>query len=399
MARRRFIASSSDYEPPMTTEFEEDLTANLRLLSLLENPSSSPSAQSLPEPQQKQIELARMLSIKSVISTTSSFAEEQSKANESSVRTFRKIGAGACGIVFTVDGQSLSYKIGKTLDDDDALFNDYTMHQTIKRAVRQFSTEIEIPDVYGIIERDDTKWWNEHHDLYTTARDVVNLPAPVVITERILPLPAPTRTQLINHFCRENLQQSAKADSANKDCLVRPYLGSMKGRKTAFFSLRNFKLHLNQMIDIGLDYEMLAVSMGEVLAIMHWRAQTDARDIELVLGSSTTNTNQEENDGPSSENFVRRETRLFILDFNQVRKISMDDTGVADAVDAFFLNDPYYPRPCESSRVQQELWNSFVRSYLNTADTILGGHQVLQRKFIAEVISRTTEKRRVEAKE
>lgn len=42
------------------------------------------------------------------------------------------------------------------------------------------------------------------------------------------------------------------------------------------------------MIDIGLDCEALAVSMGEALALIHWRARADARDVEFALGSSST---------------------------------------------------------------------------------------------------------------
>lgn len=413
MSQRRFIASSSEYEPPLSSDFEHDLETSLRLLSLLENPSTSQPIHDLLQAQNIQDDLARMLSARSIISTTSSFAVGQAKTNEetSHTRTFRKIGAGACGAVFAADGESLSYKIGKTgiLDDEAALWTDFNMHGYIMKALRKFKADIEITNVHIYINHDNKEWWEKHRELKMAASSACNLPARVLVTERILPLPAPIREKLVDQFCKKDLSASALADPANKDCLVRIYLGSMKGHTTSFFSLRNFKLHLNQMIDIGLDFEMLAVSIGQTLAIIHWEAQADARDVEFVLGSSATVLDKEQtkdihaNDSVTTinkptESFVRRETRLFVLDFNQVRRITMDDEGVACAVEAFYLNDPYYPRPCEESNIQQELWNSFDRSYLGTADIILRDqeeYRVLPRRFISGVIEHTVEKRKM----
>ncbi|KAI0179435.1 zinc finger protein-domain-containing protein [Hypoxylon sp. FL1284] len=395
MSRRRFISSSTDYEPPMTSGFEEDMEASLY------NPTAS-----------QVVDLARMLSAKSAVSTTSSFAAQQTKAHEEANRakTFRKIGAGACGAIFAAEGPT-AYKTGKTGTDDDGTFlwTDFQMHQRILKALRGSNADIEIPTCHFYIDHDDERWWwDKHKELAAAAQDTCHIPARVLVTERVLPLPDAIRQKLIDMFCKESLRATAAKDSANKDCLVRVYLGSMRGRVMSFFSLRNFKLHLNQMIDIGLDYEGLAVSMGQALALIHWRARTDARDVEFVLGCSSTrmgaNSGQAVSvepgtssnlENPGTEDLTRRETRLFVIDFNQVRDISMDDAGVELAVEAFFLNDPYYPRPREGSKLQQELWNSFVRNYLDTADVVLGIHndyRILPRKFISGVIKRIAQK-------
>ncbi|KAH7304980.1 zinc finger protein-domain-containing protein [Stachybotrys elegans] len=406
MSRRRFIASSSDYEPPMTEEFEHDLDTRLQLLSLLENPAPAPLS-NIPGPIVSQAQLARMLSVRPVVSTASSFAAQQTKAQEkdSKAQTYRKIGAGACGAIFASDGVSLAYKIGKTgsNDDDNALRTDFEMHQRILKALRDFNADIEIPTCHFFTSHEDKAWWDDHKELAMAAQATCHTPARVLVTERILPLPAPIRTGLIQTFCKESLQTTAAMDPANKDCLVRVYLGSTRGRIMNFFSLRNFKLHLNQMIDLKFDYEALAVSMGQALALIHWKARTDGRDIEFALGSSTTraSANPQQSsrldygtrnlDNSGTEDFTHRETRLFVLDFNQVREISMDDAGVECAIQAFFINDPYYPRPRQESRLQQELWNSFVRSYLATSDMVLDDEQeyrVLPRKFIAGIIDR-----------
>ena len=69
--------------------------------------------------------------------------------------------------------------------------------------------------------------------------------------------------------------------------------------------------------------------------------------------------------GPSSrqtEDLFRRvtETKLWVLDFDQVRPITMDKAGVAQAVEAARLNDPYLPKPMQATVDEKETWNAFV---------------------------------------
>lgn len=121
---------------------------------------------------------------------------------------------------------------------------------------------------------------------------------------------------------------------------------------------------------------------------MHWGAKTDARDVEFVLGSSSTkkatledNLDNIEDDakaryvGPSTyhglEDFFCRETEMWVLDFNQVRNITLDDAGVALAVEAVKLNDPYFPKPLKESEVEKHAWKSFTARYLENSTTIL----------------------------
>lgn len=103
--------------------------------------------------------LARMLSSKSVVSTSCSFTKQQTKAHEeaSHTQTFRKIGAGACGAVFAADGQSFAIKISKTgtCDDGDSLWTDFTMHQRILNALREYKAAIEIPTCHFFVHYND----------------------------------------------------------------------------------------------------------------------------------------------------------------------------------------------------------------------------------------------------
>ena len=88
------------------------------------------------------------------------------------------------------------------------------------------------------------------------------------------------------------------------------------------------------------------------------------------------------------EDFFCRDTELFVLDFNQVRTITMDDEGVAMAVEAWRLNDPYYPQPLRESVAERDVWKAFVVSYLAVSNEVMslegceGMVLALPRKFI-----------------
>jgi hypothetical protein len=78
--------------------------------------------------------------------------------------------------------------------------------------------------------------------------------------------------------------------------------------------------------------------------------------------------------GPESrvtEDFFHRATELWVLDFNQVKHITLDEEGVAAAVNAAMINDPYIPKPNAETEVGQEIWEAFCAAYLRTAEKIL----------------------------
>ena len=61
------------------------------------------------------------------------------------------------------------------------------------------------------------------------------------------------------------------------------------------------------------------------------------------------------------------ETQLWVLDLSQVWDIRVDEDGVAAAVDAYRLNDPYYLRPSRN-----KLWEVFATTHRATAESMLG---------------------------
>ncbi|KAH0494814.1 hypothetical protein TgHK011_008399 [Trichoderma gracile] len=334
------------------------------------------------------LELHQMLSLHTPRRSTDEFQR----------RSNCKIGAGACGAVFAQDEEkkSLAAKVAKTTDDDQ-LWNDYKMHNHIKAQFDSCGfTKVRIPGVYWFVPPHEasSQYFASHPELAEAVSKVCNLVSSVLVSERILPLPERARTLLIERFCPPHVKEAALRDDANRDCLVRPYLGSMQGKtggQGRFFSLRNFKLHLNQMADLQLDVQALASRMGAAMAIMHWAAWTDARDVEFVLGSSAEETSarlsptevarlqQPVYTGPATYDnrnafFHQRTTEMWLLDFNQVRSITMDEKGVAEAVEAARINDPYLPRPLGESLVEKQVWDAFEKNYIAAADAILGGN-------------------------
>ncbi|KAH8912393.1 hypothetical protein BR93DRAFT_963572 [Coniochaeta sp. PMI_546] len=420
---RRLFTSSAGIPNPTPLEMDSDLELNPHLLSILDASSLPDTKHPLPDTanasdssldvpptshaRSLNQDLHRRLTLHSVVPNTSSAIEQRTQAQEQGRDPFKKIGAGACGAIFAQDGQSLVVKLAK--GDNEALWNDYTMHANIaSQFARCITGEIHIPACYFFVPPETTSYFNRHPELVQAAEQVVNLPTAALVSERIPPLPHGTRTALIEKYCSPRNRQEALADEANKDCLVRLYLGSTQGKTGGmFFSLRNFKLHLNHMVDLGLNVEALACRMGIALALLHWAAKTDGRDVEFVLGSSTEKTpvgltvdeimalKEPTYTGPPSgvhEDLFTRTTEMWLLDFNQVRTITLDDAGVALAVEAVKLNDPYFPKPLQESAIEKRLWNVFVTKYLDASDIVLeedcAGRDLrdLPRKFIAGMI-------------
>ena len=348
-----------------------------------------------------------------------STAQPHATAQARDDKSYQRIGAGACGVVFAQDGTSSVTKLAKS--DHKTLWNDFMMHSTIAYHFDAYRFgEVRIPACYFHVPKDDAEFFAKHPSLVKAAEPVCNLPTTALVTERILPLPAPIQELLISLYCAPRIKAKAFADPANKDCLVRVYLGSSQGKSGGmFFSLRNFKMHLNQMAAVGLDVEGLACRMAKALALMHWAAMTDARDVEFVLGSSSKKkvASLEElrmlkpgsYTGPPSrkvddKDFFHRTTELWVLDFNQVRNITLDKAGVDLAVEAVKINDPYLPKPLQKGLLEKRLWNAFVTTYLCTSEDIIKqeehGTETLElpSMFISSLIE-MEKKRRQEAAE
>ena len=257
---------------------------------------------------------------------------------------------------------------------------DYRLHSQIRYAFG-ITLHIHVPEPFAHILPKNDRWWREHGILFPPTK---RTPYPdkqrlnILVAERILPLPKVVRLCLMDAFCHEDLKEIALHDHGNKDALARVYLGTRRPavpHPTEIF-LRNFELTLDKIDRLKLPKLEYAQYIAEALAVIHWEAEIDGRDIEFVLGGSptvlkdyTVKCDTQPQDTEMSCNFQRREVKLWVLDFNQCRPMTMDASGCQKAAAAFWDNDAYYPRP--TSTQETELWDRFELVYLETADAVL----------------------------
>lgn len=373
---------------------QQSIIDNNHLLDVLESPAQVS-------------ELSRLFSLRSVISTASSFAAFHQAQQDVEV-SYQRIGFGQCGLVFAKPGRGFVVKVARPYFSD-GLWEDFLSHLRLFEALSVHSkVECRIPRVYSYVGKDNKAWWDTNRALLPQNSEFP-LPSQALITERILPRPKIIRHALIDKFCPKGLREDAKSSSLNNDCLARIYLGRRRGPDAPpapNFSLRNFNFCLDQMLELGLPVEDYARAMAGCLAIIHWHARMDGYDVEFVLGSDaevsyTTHVTQSlglnveklEKLPKHSDievlqrlNFQRRATNLWVLDFNLCNRFPMDDTFilkheeelVSQLVHAFFENDPYYPLPLMEMNVDKQLWSIFRREYERKAGDILGASETLR---------------------
>jgi hypothetical protein len=250
------------------------------------------------------------------------------------------------------------------------LLNDAKMHQKVCAASEGMES-CRVPDFIEIIHPTNDHWWQAKGSLIPESELQVARSrerTPILASERIWAFPLVVRDALITTFCSDlNLQEQARADKKNRDCLVRIYLGARNHmgqfNTSTTFSLRNFPLSLEKMEVLSLDKLQLSSSIAEALATLHWGAKMDARDVEFVLGMAPRN-------GVEQRNIGKQAVCGWVLDFNQCADISMDENGCVKAAEAFWDNDPYYPRPgCSTS---SETSNSIQSSKSDGTSTTAG---------------------------
>jgi hypothetical protein len=109
--------------------------------------------------------------------------------------------------------------------------------------------------------------------------------------------------------------------------------------------------------------------MADTLAQLFWLVQINANDLEFVLAAPPSD--------PAAQTTIIESEILgkhvvWILDFDCCMHMPMDEAGVKQAVDAFFKNDSFYPRPSRDHVNDQLLWTKFRDRFLKTSKAILG---------------------------
>lgn len=390
MESRRIIGSS---EFSLASSIRESASVAARLEESL---SSQESAE---------LTLHRALSVRSVVSTSSSLARwDQEAADEAaeapSRATFHFIGRGSFGFVFEHPGTPSVLKLEqfpvtesgpedegnqRSLTRTTALWDEMLAHKAFSDAFDKFAflgIDVRIPEIHDFIAVSREEWWEKNAGRFPKDTNITR--QNILRTERIFPVSQPVREALIDLYSPESLSKdTAKKNPNNKACLIRLYMGRVS-RPPRFFNMRNFPLCWDQMEHLSLETDVFARAMAQTLAVAHWEAGLDARDVEFVLGSSPEyvrhsipplpelqamekNTDLLRPSGRSDGyNFMKRAIHVWCLDFNQCRFISRDQAGMQACVDAYFLNDPYFPRPDN-----EQMWNVFSSSYLETSTKVL----------------------------
>ncbi|KAI8711583.1 DUF3669 domain-containing protein [Fusarium sp. LHS14.1] len=275
---------------------------------------------------------------------------------------FRKIGFGQCGLIFEWPGRGMVVKVARP-GFQDALRVDHEANKAVYSAflAQEKVPQCRVPRVYNHISKKN-RWWQENKGLFTEQHNDFPIPSSALTSEHILPLARVIRETLIEKYCPWSKQQAALKNPLNRDCLARVYLGrrhSPHQPRQVNFSLRNFNLCLDQMIELDLPVSSYASAIGEALAVIHWAANVDGYDVEFVLGSEAITT------------------RIWVLDFNLCTQWE-EKTGweqpealVEQLVMAFFENDPYYPLPLMDDDLGKQLWSVFWNSYLTKAEEVL----------------------------
>ncbi|KAK5230831.1 DNA polymerase zeta [Exophiala xenobiotica] len=321
---------------------------------------------------------------------TALYSMESVTQHENTSAKLRRIGQGFCGSVWAAEGGTMAMK-REDGGPGRSLLNDYNMHKLVLETASQAKVSVCVPRWPHFVKNSDSRWWDMNLARFPTGYTTCN----VLCAERIPPLPQEVRNRLIDRYCPPASIATIKANDADRDCLVRPYLGRRKIQNEArrgrnFFSLRNYPLHLNQAEDLDLPITMYAHAMAEMLAMLHWTAKIDANDIEFVLGG--VQSTQTETDRNKYTHDILGTHSLWVLDFDCCKPLTMDDAGIEQAAYAFLRNDPYFPRPAANaqSSTDSTLWSEFGNRYLACSRNILvtdhGGSDLnLPEKFIARV--------------
>lgn len=112
-----------------------------------------------------------------------------------------------------------------------------------------------------------------------------------------------------------------------------------------------------------LDIAGYTRAMADSLAMMHCLAKVDANDVEFVLAPPRPGDLLE----ATFTSVTLEQHALWILDFDCCNSMPMNETGVNQAVAAFFKYDPFYPLPGIEDTHDQEMWEMFRARFLETS--------------------------------
>ncbi|KAI8164913.1 Zinc finger protein [Colletotrichum sp. SAR 10_70] len=402
--------------------------------------------------------LKKTLSVKSqmtVASAKTAFTNEEEKhradALKGKLSPIICIGAGEHGRVYAVLGTDWAVK--KSIQHAAALFNDWSIGLQMCHAVYNIAVPamresgyafsgVSIPRVptystthcFGDKPANDS-WWHRNGPRFSG--DKIDTTAePLYLMERILPVPAIVRQNLILALWPtgseklEAARNNALVNPDNGSCLIRPYLGLRRDQfdqaqrykfdNERMETLRNFPLCLDEFRHLGIDPKAYARDMGVGLAAAHFAAGVTTNDIEFVIGSrrirdtATSFTmktkgksprnvskmdNNFEEDDPQSRSFRNRGLQLWMFDFGACEEFPIPQKNEAQQIFEFVKRsrsgiEDFIPRYVVSDKLDFEVWVEFRTAYVKAGRAILkhklDGHwaQILPVKLIRDGLKR-----------
>ncbi|KAL6886070.1 zinc finger domain-containing protein [Trichoderma evansii] len=311
---------------------------------------------------------------------------ELSVAHEST--QLERIGQGRCGTVWAARCSNCEGHSHLAMKREDgstgrSISHEYKIHQKLLRAALQsYPSSFAIPQSFGFLDSQDSSTWPSILPRLPVDYTACN----TIVSEKIIPVQASTRRLLIRKFHPDLDEEGAMNSPSNEHCLIRPYLGRRRyrkpetetqpsGKRLRAFSLRNFPLHLDQMEQLGVDPNEYAIAMADALAFIHWVAEVDGNDVEFVLAQSRRqraicvcpHTQKQSEDTHSNNISILGSHTMWILDFDLCRDMTLDESGIEQACNAFWGNDPWYPRPGRLVTADQKLWDTFEGRFLESS--------------------------------
>ena len=285
---------------------------------------------------------------------------------------YRRIGHGNCGSVWTLDDvHALKRADGGPGRD---LFNDYRVHRRILTHLSNHANKlkIQVPGCHHFIRSDDLAWWKAQAAKFPAQFQPCN----TLVSDRIPPFPEGVRHKLIDEYCPIQFRELIKSSEPDHDCLIRPYLGRhrrLPGQsRYQAFSLRNYPLHADQIEELDLNGRLYARIMGEILAYLYWRAHIDAKDVEFVLAPPPDFVE----DGKAIKSDVLGGHQVWLLDFDCCKEMPFNEAGVQQAKEAFYKNDPFFPRPNKENFRDQVLWGEFKDTFLKVSKDLISSESM-----------------------
>ncbi|KAF8970286.1 hypothetical protein BDZ97DRAFT_1790796 [Flammula alnicola] len=294
-----------------------------------------------------------------------------SGANNCPIECIR-IGSGTFATIYMNTATPEVYKKCRSAENCAILAEEYRQMKLISEALQASGNTILSPTPIDFYGPDDVEFWDDPAFVFP-AGDAVRTGA--YSMTRVYPLPSTLKAKLIDLFCPPNLNERAPGLVRRGHHLARLLLGrpepdANRAAPQRFFDTYNFPLTRGRAEQLGLNTVLLSGEMGRMLAQLHMTARNDARDIEVVLGANITS--------PVPNRRERREPRVWVLDFNQVKEFDFTENQIPLLVDAFFANEAYFPR----ARPADSLYGVFSKAYLEECKKIGEVAGQLGQKFI-----------------